>query len=119
VKSDYFGQGQFHGQTPDGVRQENYAVALFVAITRYLMAAAADKHDVPFEEVPPKSGVLGLAAYITRLLLACDPDEVATVLDRLLDRIVRIRYRKRPARHFRRRSFKPARKWGPGGRRGG
>jgi hypothetical protein len=38
---------------------------LFVAITRCLMAAAAVEHDVPYEDVPPRSGVLGLAAKRT------------------------------------------------------
>ncbi len=119
VKGDYLGQGQFHGKSPDGVRQEIHAVALYVAITRFLMAAAAVEHDVPFENVSPKSGVLGLAAYITRLLLACDPNDVTRVLDRLLERVARRRVRKRHGRRCPRRSFQPLPKWGPAGRRGG
>lgn len=103
----------------DGVCQEIHAVALFVAITRYLMASASREHDVPYENISPKSGVLGFAAYIVRLLLACEIDEVEDALDQLLDRVVRVRTKSRPGRRYRRRSFQPARKWGPGGRRGG
>jgi len=40
-KSEYLGQGQFHARSALGVEQEIHAVALFVAITRYLMGAAA------------------------------------------------------------------------------
>jgi hypothetical protein len=60
-KSNYLGQSQFHSKSPDGVRQEIYALTLFVAITRFLMAAAAREHQVSYEELSPKSGVLGLA----------------------------------------------------------
>jgi hypothetical protein len=66
-----------------------------------------------------KSGVLGLAAYVLRLLLACDADQAAPFLDRVLKRIVRTKDPKRPGRHWPRRSFKPAPKWRPTGRRGG
>jgi hypothetical protein len=118
-KSDYLGQSQFHSKSPDGVRQEIYALTLFVAITRFLMAAAAREHQVSYEELSPKSGVLGLAAYITRILLASDPDRAVTILEQLLMRIVRSRAPKRPGRRYPRRSYKPARKWGPAGRRGG
>ena len=62
---------------------------------------------------------VGLAAYIVRLLLATGPDHAATFLEQLLQRIIRTRDPKRPGRRWPRRSFKPARKWGPKGRRGG
>lgn len=119
TKGDYLGQGQFHAQSSNGVRQEIHAVALFVSVTRYLMAAAADEHDIPYESLSPKAGILGLAAYVTRLLLAGDADSIGSALERLLQRIVRTRDRQRPGRRAPRRSFKPTRKWGPGGRRGG
>jgi hypothetical protein len=119
TKGDYLGQGQFHAKSPNGVRQEIHAVALFVAVTRYLMAAAAKEHDVAYEELSPKAGVLGFAAYVTRILLACGPEHVAPVLDQLFRRIIRTRDTKRPGRRQPRRSFKPSRKWAPGGRRGG
>ncbi len=69
-KGVYLGQGQFHSESVDGVMQEIYALALFVAITRYTMASAARKTGVPYEALSPKSGCLGFGAYVVRLLLA-------------------------------------------------
>jgi hypothetical protein len=119
VKGDYLGQGKLHSESVKGVEQELHALALFVAITRHLMADAAEKTGLPYESLSPKSGVLGFADYVVRLLLAANPRDIAHVLDRLLDRIVRTRDPKRPGRTFERRSFRPSRKWGPKGRRGG
>ena len=117
MKSNYLGQGQFHARSAMGVEQEIHAVALFVAITRYLMAAAAKESKVPYEELSPKSGALGLAAYVLRLLLACDANQAAPFLDQVLRRIIKTKDKKRPGRRWPRRSFKPSRKWGPSGQR--
>lgn len=119
MKSNYLGQGQFHAKSAAGVSQEIHAVALFVAITRYLMAAAAKESKVPYEDLSPKSGALGLAAYVLRLLLACDADQAAPFLDQVLRRIIKTKDKKRPGRSWPRRSFRPSRTWGPGGHRGG
>ena len=119
VKSHYIGQGQFHSKTMTGVQQEIYTVALFVGITRYLMAAAADTEKVDYRDLSAKSGILGLADNVIQLLLSADDDSVLMVLDRLLPRIVHTRYLRRPGRSFPRRSFIPRRKWGPRGRDGG
>ena len=119
MKSNYLGQGQFHAKSAAGVSQEIHAVALFVAITRYLMAAAAEEHDTPYEELSPKSGSLGLAAYVLRITLACDAEQAVPFLDQVLRRIIRTKDTKRPGRRHPRRSFKPWRKWGPCGHRGG
>ncbi len=119
MKSDYLGQGQFHARSASGVEQEIHAVALYVAITRYLMAAAAEKHGTPYQELSPKSGTLGLAAYILRLMLACDADQAAPFLEQVLRRIIRTKDKARPGRRFPRRSFRPWRKWVPNGQRGG
>jgi len=119
MKSDYLGQGQFHARSASGVEQEIHAVALYVAITRYLMAAAAEKHDTPYQELSPKSGTLGLAAYVLRLMLACDADQAAPFLEQVLRRIIRTKDKARPGRRFPRRSFRPWRKWVPNGQRGG
>lgn len=117
MKSNYLGQGQFHARSAMGVEQEIHAVALFVGITRYLMAAAARESNVPYEDLSPKSGALGLAAYVLRLLLACDANQAAPFLDQVLRRIIRTKDKKRPGRRWPRRSFKPRRKWGPRGTR--
>lgn len=118
VKSDYLGQGQFHAMKEAGIRQEVHAVALFIAIARFLMAAAAKRHRLAYDSLSPKSATLGLAAYVVRLLVQIDEDRVMPVLDQLLNRIVRTRDPMRPGRRFPRRSFRPAAKWGPQGRHG-
>jgi Transposase DDE domain len=118
VKSDYLSQGQFHAKTEAGVRQEVHAVALFVAIARFFMAAAARQSKLPYDSLSPKSGALGLAAYTVRLLLGLDRRRAPLVLDQLLNRIVRTRDPKRPGRCCPRRSFRPYPKWGPRGRHG-
>ena len=119
AKSDYLGQRQFHAQSPHGIEQEVYSLALFVAMTRYLMATAAETHDTDYQCLSPKSGVLGLGAYVVRLFLASGPEHAQRFVDHLLLRIIRTRDPTRPGRRWPRRSFKPARKWGPKGRRGG
>jgi hypothetical protein len=116
MKSNYLGQGQFHARSASGVEQEIHAVALYVAITRYLMAAAAKESNVPYEDLSPKSGALGLAAYVLRLLLACDANQAAPFLDQVLRRIIKTKDSKRPGRRWPRRSFKPCRRWDVRGR---
>lgn len=119
VKNDYLGQGQFHSKTPVGIEQEVHAVALFVAITRYLMGAAAEEHHEPYESLSPKSGILGLADNIVRLILGADARSAPEVLGQILRRIIRTKDPKRPGRLCPRRSYLPTRKWGPHGRYGG
>ncbi len=115
-KASYFDQQQFHGRSVAGVEQEILAQGLFVVIARFLMATAA--HDAEeYGELSIKSGILGLAAYVTRICLD-DPQSAASWMPRLLARIARTRDKKRPGRSFPRRSFKPSAKWRPGGHRG-
>ena len=119
VKGGYFGQGQFHAKTPDGVEQEVYAQALLVALSRHLMAGASATHAVPYEEVGEKAALLAVADDLTRLLLTQRPADAAALLEHLLDRIARHRVKPRPGRSYPRRSFKPASKWHARGKRGG
>ena len=119
AKSDFLGPGQLHSRTAVGVQQELLSLALFVGMARSMMAAAAVRHQAPYEAMSAKSGVLCLAAYVVRLLLVCDEGAVQDLLDRILERIARNRNHARPGRSFPRRSLRPSRKWGPKGRRGG
>ena len=118
-KGVYLGQGQFHSESVEGVKQELQSLALFVAIARTTMAAAAQSTGMTYSTLSPKSACLGFAAYIVRLLLTRSQKDAARLLNRLLARIVRTRDPVRPDRSFPRRSFLPTRKWGPKGRRGG
>jgi hypothetical protein len=119
MKSDYLGQRQFHARSAEGIEQEIHAVALYIAVTRLLMAEASETHGVPYERMSPKAGTLDLAAYVLRILLACNADQAVPCIEQLMERIVRTRDRPRPGRRCPRRSFKPSSRWGPGGRRGG
>jgi len=116
IAGEYFGQGFFHAKTADGVRQEVYAQALFVVLTRTLMAAAAHQAKIPFEELSQKAAVLAVGDHLTRLLLQQPPERMHEALTRLLDRIAKARVTPRPSRSVARRSFLPARKWGPAGK---
>jgi hypothetical protein len=118
VRSDYLDQRQFHSKTAHGVRQEIVTVMLYVAITRHLMAAAAELEDLPAHVVSPKAGVLALAAYLTRIFVTGHRSRSEALLLRLLQRIARTRDKRRPGRSFPRRSFKPTPKWTATGRKG-
>lgn len=116
-KSDYFDQRQFHSKKVDGVQQEILASMLFLGISRYLMAAAAEIHDCPLHEVSQKASVLGFADYLLRIFRQ-DPQSGPALIRRLLARIAMHREKRRPCRKFPRRSFKPSPRWGATGRRG-
>jgi len=117
-KGNYLGHHQFHAKSAEGVRQEVYAMLLYVALTRHLMATTSDIHNVAYHEISQKGAILATAGYLTRLLLASDPRTAKHVLHRLLARISRLTEKKRPGRSFPRRSFKPGPRWGPAGRTG-
>ena len=115
----FLGQGFFHAKSAEGVLQEIYAQALFVAITRTLMAVAAAVADVPFERLAQKAAVVAVGDHLTRLVLRQSPQRAHDHLVALLHRIAKALDRPRPPRSVPRRSFLPARKWGPAGRRSG
>ncbi len=115
-KGPYLGHDQFHARTPEGVRQEVYAMMLYVALSRHLMAAAAEIHQVPYDHLSQKGAILAVSDYLTRLLLAHDVRAAARHMKRLLERIARRLEPPRPNRSFPRRSFKPRPRWTPAGR---
>lgn len=117
-KSPYIGQGQFRSKSPSGITQEIHALVLFLAIARVIMATAAEVHDVDYEELSQKAAVLGLADYVTRLFLATDHDYALEELLVLMRRISDRSYKRRKRKSYRRVSFRPRLRWGPGGRCG-
>jgi hypothetical protein len=110
-KGTYLGHDQFHARNPDGVRQEVFALLLFVALSRTLMAAAAEVHNVPYECISQKGALLAAASRFTVLLVNRDPARARRALGELLQRISRCldKYRRRPS--YPRRSFKPRPRW--------
>jgi Transposase DDE domain len=110
-KGTYLGHDQFHARNADGVRQEVFALLLFVALTRTLMATAAEAHEVPYEDVSQKGALLAAAHRFVVLLIHQDTGRARHILAELLLRISRCRdkYRRRPS--YPRRSFKPRPRW--------
>lgn len=117
AKSSYLQQRQFHARTAQGVRQEIVAQFLFMAIARFLTAAAARRHRAKFLDLSVKASILNLADSLTILLLA-GAAAISQLTPRLLTAVARNRDRRRRGRSCPRRSFKPGPKWGPSGRRG-
>lgn len=122
VKSEHFGQRQFHAKTLAGVAQEIYAQALLVVVTRSLSASALA--HAPAANPPAKTRVHVKAALgavgrrLVELMLDPDADRLAALLHRLQAAIHRRLQRLRPRRACPRRSFKPSSKWHANGRRG-
>lgn len=119
MKGDYIGQGQFRSKSPAGVKQEIHALVLFLAIARVLMLIAARSAGVDYDSLSQKSAVLGLASYLTRLLLETRPERALDHVQRLLRRALATREKPRPGRHAPRVSYRPRLRWGATGRCGG
>jgi len=118
-KGDYLGQRQFHALRPDGVRQEVLALALYMALTRLLMAQASAETGTPYDELSQKTCVLAVAAYLTRLLLTSASSSPEAEMAALLARMARTRIQKRPGRSYPRRSYRPRPRWNAFGKIGG
>lgn len=118
LKGPYIGQGQFRSKSPSGVRQEILALMLLLAITALCSNAAAATEGVDEHSIARKPAILAVDAYVTRLFLTEGVVPAMDVLQDLLSRISRSRYKRRYGRKAPRRSLKPARRWGPAGRTG-
>lgn len=116
-KGDYLGQGQFHSKSLDGLKQEVYALGLFVTIVRTATAAAAEVSGEPYEDIYQKTAVLAVAEYVTRLTLGPQHGKLEEVTAHLLHRIARNIVPPRPDRSFARRSYRPRPPWTPKGKK--
>jgi Transposase DDE domain len=114
-KGTYLGHDQFHARNADGVRQEVFALLLFIALSRTLMAATAQVHNVPYERISQKGALLAAANRFTVLLLHRHPERARELLRALLLRISRCLDEIPRERSFPRRSFKPRPQWAPNG----
>ena len=117
-KSEYIGQGLYRSTSRSGVLQEIHALVLLLAIARLSMSAAAQSFATEYGEISQKGAVLATAAHIARILRSSSRERALREIGALLERIARIRERKRPGRSHPRRSYRPARRWGPTGRPG-
>jgi len=137
TKAEYFGERQPHAKTFDGVKQELYAQALLMVITRSLIAHSeqtlADPESTrhvthqtsmgpirtPKTQVNVKGAVFAASEHLVQLLLDDDAEALADLLARLAARIHRSRTATRPGRSYRRVSYAPPRsQWTSKGKRG-
>jgi hypothetical protein len=119
MKSEYIGQGQFRSKSPAGIKQEIHALVLFLAIARVLMLTAAKSAGVDYASLSQKAAVLGLARYLTRLLLETRHERAIDHVQHLLRHALTAREKPRPGRRAPRISFRPRLRWGATGRCGG
>jgi len=122
VKSEHFGQRQFHAKSFEGVAQEIYAQALMLVVTRSLASSAfARKPAVslrPTRRIHVKAAVAAVSRHLVELLLHDEADRLAVLVANLHEQIRRRVQPLRPGRSWPRRSFKPSSKWHALGRRG-
>lgn len=118
AKGPYVGQGQFRSKSASGVIQEVHALVLFLAVSRVCMDAAARATGIDYDKLSQKAGVLGVAAYLTRVMLSEDEEITCQALRALFHRVTRRLTPKRSRPPFTRRSYRPRRRWGPSGRLG-
>lgn len=122
LKSDFFGSAQFHAKSFAGVKQEIFAQALHLAITR-LLASAATSADhtctaLAAAHLHLKDALHVVSRYLVELLLSRDDVRVEAILQRFRQRMRRRARPPRPGRSHPRRSFRPCPKWCSTGRRG-
>ena len=115
-KGAYLGQGSFHAKNEEGVHQEIYAFALFVALTRSMMAKAAKTSGVSFEKISQKAALLALGSYVTRVFVDPNDKDFVPNIARLIQRISRNLDPPRPGRSFPRRSYRPTPRWNSKGK---
>jgi hypothetical protein len=137
VKSSYFGETQAHAKSFDGVKQEVYAKALYLVITRGIIAHSESvhgtpelvehrRHDTQFGPVfaPPtrpnvKGVVHAVADTLVRLLLDDDVATLSALVHLLAEEVHRNRVKIRPGRSYPRVSYAPPRsQWTATGKRG-
>ena len=116
---EYVGQGLFRSTMPSGVRQEFGALTLLYAMSRIVAGKANEQVEVDGAYVSQKAAVLGMGTLLMKVALAPSEPEALQFVERAIRRLLRTLDRARPRRSYPRRSFKPTRKWGPMGRRGG
>lgn len=116
-KNEAIGQRQFHARSVLGVKQEIYAMYLYFAITRTILAAAIGDRDVGDRYIPQRNAFFKLADVFTELLLSQELRDAKATLNRLLQALRRSLETRRRSRAYPRRSFKPPSRWGLTGKR--
>lgn len=111
-------QGLFRARTANSVRQDVGAAILYYAISRVLAGAATDHIDDERCHANQRASILEVTRILSPVILAADPEEAVLLIEASLRHLSKLRSRERPGRTHPRRSYTPAPKWSPGGRRG-
>jgi len=109
---------EFHGKSPNSIRQELYAVTIMSVIARTLMVITSQVHGPATGEFQFKNAIMTLATEAA-ILAPDDPDKAARIFSEILAAISRVKYyRPKSPRASRPRVTKrPPNKWCSGRRK--
>jgi len=106
-----FSFGQCHAKSRNGVEQEVFAFALFVALSRHLAVAAAERAAVSVHVIARKHCMLALARCLAIAIMMDDRARAHEKLDATIAVLSKRRTPERPERSYPRVSFKPRKRW--------
>ncbi len=108
----------FHGKSPNSIRQELYAVTIMSVIARTLMVVTSQVHGPSAAEFQFKNAIMTLAAEAA-ILAPDDPEKAVEIFSEILAAISRVKYyRPKSPRASRPRVTKrPPNKWCSGRRK--
>jgi len=108
---------QFHGKSPNSIRQELFAVTIMSVIARTLMVLTSQVHRSSTAEFQFKNAIMTLAGEAA-VLAPDDPDKAVAIFSEILAAISRVKYYrpKRPRASQPRVTKRPINKWCSGRR---
>lgn len=108
---------QFHGKSPNSIRQELFAVTIMSVIARTLMVLTSRVHRSSTAELQFKNAIMTLAGEAA-VLAPDDPDKAVEIFSEILAAISRVKYYrpKRPRASQPRVTKRPINKWCSGRR---
>jgi hypothetical protein len=109
---------EFHGKSPNSIRQELYAVTIMSVIARTLMVVTSRVHGTSADGFQFKNAIMTLAAEAA-ILAPDDPDKAVEIFSEILAAISRVKYyrSKRPRASQPRVTKSPPNKWCSGRRK--
>ena len=120
-KGLYLNQRQMHSMSVEGVEQEILALQLFISLARTMRRLSVPQASVDDErDLSQKAAILATGRFIASLALApvFNPTAWRKAVTRILAWIARRLDKRRPDRHYQRRSFQPRQRWNAQGRVG-
>src|SRR5208283_3543247 len=82
---------QFHGKSPNSIRQELFAVTIMSVIARTLMVLTSRVHRSSTAEFQFKNAIMTLAGEAA-VLAPDDPDKAVAIFSEILAAISRVKY---------------------------